>query len=99
MDFWSAHTPEDNQIEDAREISRLIGIPHYVLDLKDLFYEKIVAPFCSEYLNGKTPNPCIHCNRIIKFHEILRFAQEKFDINYIATGHYVRIEKTPQGLA
>ena len=60
---------------------------------KMFFYDKIVAPFCKEYLSGKTPNPCVHCNRIIKFHEILKFAQEKFQAHYISTGHYIRIEE------
>ena len=99
MELWQADTSNNStdHIEDARKIARLLDIPHYVIDLKDIFYEKVVAPFCKEYLNGKTPNPCIHCNRIIKFHEILRFAREKFNISHIATGHYVRIEKSPDG--
>ncbi|MCD6459923.1 tRNA 2-thiouridine(34) synthase MnmA [bacterium] len=95
MNLWkpdsTASKSKTAHIKDAQKVAELIGIPHYVLDLKDLFYEKIVVPFCEEYLRGRTSNPCIHCNRTIKFREILKAAQEKFQAGYIATGHYVRI--------
>ncbi|NLZ53699.1 MAG: tRNA 2-thiouridine(34) synthase MnmA [Thermoanaerobacteraceae bacterium] len=78
-------------VYDARRVADKIGIPYYVINLKDSFNEKVIKYFVKEYLAGKTPNPCIACNKHLKFEELLRKA---FDIDafYLATGHYVKVE-------
>lgn len=80
-----------NDVEDARAVAARLDIPHYVLNFKDVFKKTVVDYFVSEYLNGRTPNPCIACNRYIKFHEMLIKAQT-LECDYISTGHYARID-------
>lgn len=77
-------------VEDARRVAQKLGIPYYVLNFKDLFQEKVIDYFVEEYLHGRTPNPCIACNRYIKFEALLRKAQ-MLGMDYVATGHYARI--------
>jgi tRNA-specific 2-thiouridylase len=78
-------------IEDAQAIAGELGIPHQVLDLEESFLELIVDDFVEQYRNGKTPNPCIRCNRYIKFGILLAKADE-LGADCIATGHYARIQ-------
>ncbi len=78
-------------VEDARRVADKLGIPYYVMNFKDYFQEKVIDYFVDEYLEGKTPNPCIACNRYVKFEELLKRAHG-LDAWYIATGHYARIE-------
>jgi len=80
-----------SEIEDARLVANNLGIPFYVIDFGDNFKKKVIDKFIESYMIGETPNPCVDCNRDIKFKEIHRFAKEK-DINYVVTGHYARIE-------
>ena len=75
----------------AREVCAKLGIPHYLLDFRELFAEKVVAYFTGEYLRGRTPNPCVVCNRYIKFGALLQKAGE-LGAAFLATGHYARIE-------
>ncbi len=82
--------------EDARRLAASMGIELYVRDLKDLFQKKIIDYFINEYLAGKTPNPCILCNRYIKFGELYTIALG-LGADYFATGHYARIEKNMDG--
>ena len=77
-------------VNDARRVAEDIGIPHYVFNMKELFYGDVVNNFTSEYLRGRTPNPCVVCNRVIKF-SALREKALSLGINYLATGHYARI--------
>jgi tRNA-specific 2-thiouridylase len=77
---------------DAKKIAQRLGIPHHVVDLRDIFVRDVIADFCREYSLGRTPNPCIRCNRYIKFGALLKRAQE-FGAGMVATGHYARIEK------
>jgi tRNA-specific 2-thiouridylase len=86
--------PED--IRDARRVADQIGIPHYVVNLKRAFEEEVVQNFVEEYLRGRTPNPCIHCNDQIKFGFLLRKAEE-LGARALATGHYARIVRGPAG--
>jgi tRNA-specific 2-thiouridylase len=72
-------------------VANRLGIPHYVLNFRDIFREKVIANFCEEYKEGRTPNPCIRCNQYIKFATLLKKAGE-LSADYIATGHYARIE-------
>jgi len=74
---------------DAKKVAALLDIPHYVLNMKDEFYRDIVCHFTSEYMQGRTPNPCVECNRTVKFHHLLQKAKG-LGIDYLATGHYVR---------
>ena len=78
-------------VEDAKGVANRLRIPHYVLNFRDIFREKVIANFCAEYKGGRTPNPCIRCNQYIKFDALLKKAKG-LGADYIATGHYARIE-------
>ncbi|MCL2853502.1 MAG: tRNA 2-thiouridine(34) synthase MnmA [Defluviitaleaceae bacterium] len=80
-----------DDVEDARSVCNLLGIPHHVFNFKDTFARTVLARFIDSYETGKTPNPCIDCNRFLKFQKFLRRALE-LEYDYIATGHYARIE-------
>ncbi|OPX87411.1 MAG: tRNA-specific 2-thiouridylase MnmA [Pelotomaculum sp. PtaB.Bin117] len=77
-------------VEDARRVAGKLGIPYYVMNFRDIFEEKVIDYFTSEYLRGRTPNPCIACNRYIKFEALLGKALG-LGAEYIATGHYARL--------
>jgi tRNA-specific 2-thiouridylase len=77
-------------IHDARDTAVKFGFPHYVLDLRKEFEEKIISNFISEYLAGRTPNPCVLCNKYMKWEDLLRKA-DQLGCRYIATGHYANI--------
>ena len=77
--------------DDARKVANKLGIPYYVLNFKEIFRDKVINYFIREYLKGKTPNPCIACNRYVKFEAMLHKAVS-MGMDYIATGHYARIE-------
>lgn len=85
----SCCTIED--MEDARKAAQLLGFPFYVFDFTDSFRQNVLTRFASEYAVGHTPNPCLDCNRYVKFAELLDRAME-MDYDYIATGHYAQIE-------
>jgi len=76
--------------EDARSVADQLGIPFHVLNFKEDF-DRVIDQFCSEYLAGRTPNPCIRCNQELKFGKLLRFAST-IPADAVATGHYVRLE-------
>jgi len=78
-------------VEDARMVAFQLGIPYYVLNFQDIFEKSVIDYFVDEYTRGRTPNPCIACNRYVKFDAMLRKAVS-MGIDYIATGHYARIE-------
>lgn len=77
-------------VDDARRVANKLGIPYYVLNFKEIFDQKVIEYFTNEYLRGKTPNPCIACNRYIKFDEFLKKARE-MGMDYVATGHYATV--------
>ena len=79
-----------DDVEDAREVARRMGIPHYVFNFSDEFEEKVIRRFINAYERGETPNPCIDCNRFLKFDKLHRRARE-LGCGYIATGHYAQI--------
>lgn len=83
-------------LESAREIAATLGIPHEVADLRERFAAEVITHFCREYCRGRTPNPCVVCNRRIKFEALRRRAGE-LSIPHIATGHYARIEPDAGG--
>lgn len=76
-------------VEDARAVCRRLGILHDAFDLRDRFDAAVVRPFCDAYLEGRTPNPCIDCNRFLKF-EALQKRRREMGLDYVATGHYAR---------
>ncbi len=75
---------------NARRVCDRLGVPHYMVNLKEPFYEKVLKRFVNEYRAGRTPNPCVDCNRFIKFKHFLKIA-DSLDCDYLATGHYARI--------
>ena len=81
-----------DSINDARQLAVELGFPHYVLDLREEFTDKIVNNFVDEYMHGRTPNPCILCNTYIKWDALLRRADE-LGCAFIATGHYAKLKK------
>lgn len=83
-------------VDDARRVAAQIGIPYYVLDFQDEFRKSVIDYFTAEYLAGRTPNPCIACNRYVKWEALLRRSLE-IGADYIATGHYARIETLDNG--
>lgn len=83
-------------IKDAAKLCEQLGIPHFVADLADEFREYVTDPFVAAYEAGKTPNPCISCNKSIKFGALLRFAKAN-GYDKLATGHYARIERDKNG--
>ena len=76
--------------EDARRVAAQLGIPYYVLDHTEVFMGGVVDRFISDYLTGLTPNPCIECNRTVKFTELMLRAEE-FGCDVVATGHYAQV--------
>ena len=76
-----------DDFRDAARVAEMVGIPHYVLDMREAFHRAVIAPFVDEYLAGRTPSPCILCNREIKFGVLHRKARE-LGAAYVATGHY-----------
>ena len=106
MQIWQK---EDNQtveenggccglsaVEDARRVAQMLDIPYYVMNFREEFDQKVIRYFMREYLNGRTPNPCIACNRYVKWESLLQRSMQ-IGADYIATGHYARIEQLPNG--
>ena len=86
-----------DDVEDARSVCRKLGIPHYVLNTQREFQSEVVDYFTSEYQLGRTPHPCIACNDKIKFSHLMERAAV-LEADYVATGHYAQIERTPSGI-
>ncbi len=84
----SCCAPED--VDDARAVARALGIPYYVANSEEVFAKSVVRPFVDEYLRGRTPVPCVACNRDVKFDFLLRRARSLGA--RLATGHYARVE-------
>jgi len=82
----------EKDVEDAKNVCSKIGIPHYTFDFYNEFEKYVIDPFCESYMKGLTPNPCILCNRHIKF-DLLYKKIKTLGFDYLATGHYARIEK------
>jgi tRNA-specific 2-thiouridylase len=81
-----------DSINDARNIAVELGFPHYILDIREEFGDYVINHFTGEYLEGRTPNPCVMCNTHIKWDALLRRA-DKLDCEFIATGHYANIRE------
>lgn len=76
----------------ARDVCRQLGIQHHVLDVRDLFDERVIGPFCAAWVEGRTPNPCVECNACLKLPELLRIADD-LGCDAVVTGHYARIRR------
>ena len=105
MQIWDSGNPGSERegsccgvsaVEDARLVAQKLDIPYYVMNFRDVFKEKVINRFADEYLEGITPNPCIACNRYIKWEALLDRCLE-IGADFIATGHYARIIKLPNG--
>lgn len=83
-------------VEDARKVASELGIPYYVMNFKTEFQKSVIDYFTEEYMAGRTPNPCIACNRYVKWESLLKRSMS-IGADYIATGHYARIEQLSNG--
>ncbi|MFO8087823.1 MAG: tRNA 2-thiouridine(34) synthase MnmA [Bacteroidales bacterium] len=84
------YSGEEQAAKEAKQVAQSLGFPHYTVDFRRQFREKIIANFKTEYLNGRTPNPCVLCNSLIKWQAMLEFGQQH-NIDKIASGHYAKI--------
>ena len=85
-----------DDVEDARSVCRRLDIPHYVLNMEREFRDRVMDYFVEEYRRGRTPHPCIACNDRIKFSQLMDRA-DALGARFVATGHYARIQQTPEG--
>lgn len=83
-------------VDDARRVAETLNIPYYVMNFKREFKCQVMDYFVEEYLHGRTPNPCIACNRYVKWEALLKRSLD-IGADYIATGHYARIDRLPNG--
>lgn len=90
----SCCSPDD--VRDAGRIADQLGIPFYVVNFEDEFRQLVINDFISEYYQGRTPNPCVRCNELVKFGLLLEKARE-LGADYLATGHYAQVEKGGDG--
>lgn len=106
MNLWPTWLPDPDDafhgccgigaIDDARAVARKIGIRHFVLNMREEFERAVIDYFCDEYARGRTPNPCIACNKAIKFSLLLTKAKA-MGMDWLATGHYARIRVGADG--
>ena len=106
MQIWQDEEPEQveenggccglSAVDDARRVAEVLGIPYYVMNFKKEFKQHVMDYFVEEYLHGRTPNPCIACNRFVKWESLLQRSLA-LGADYIATGHYARIDQLENG--
>ena len=83
-------------VDDARRVASMLGIPYYVMNFREEFQKQVIDYFVDEYLHGRTPNPCIACNRYVKWEALLKRSMD-IGADYIATGHYAQIDRLTNG--
>lgn len=106
MQIWQDEAPEIQEenggccglsaVDDARRVAERLEIPYYVMNFKKEFKENVMDYFVQEYTEGRTPNPCIACNRFVKWESLLKRSMD-IGADYIATGHYARIQRLENG--
>ncbi|NBH13763.1 tRNA 2-thiouridine(34) synthase MnmA [Lachnospiraceae bacterium] len=101
MQIWQEEQEENgccglSAVEDARRVAYMLDIPYYVMNFRKEFKKYVMDYFVAEYLQGRTPNPCIACNRFVKWESLLKRSME-IGADYIATGHYARIVRLDNG--
>lgn len=96
---WAEENPEScgtccspDDVHDARRVAEHLEIPFYVVNFEEEFKQDVIDYFCSEYFAGRTPNPCVLCNQVLKFELLLRRSRE-IEADFLATGHYARLEE------
>lgn len=100
MNVWEKENPIISEkaccaldaVNDARAVCNKLDIPYYVLNFRDVFKQNVIDYFAREYIAGRTPNPCTACNRYVKFEALLNKAVNIFECDYIATGHYAKVD-------
>jgi len=104
LQVWPEGAESDGQgccsidaVEDARRVANKLGIPHYVMNLREEFERSVIQDFIDEYAEGRTPNPCVRCNEHVKFRTLLDRAIA-LGADYLATGHYARVIEDSDGL-
>ncbi len=85
-----------DDLYDARAVAHELGIPHYVFNFREIFEKEVISNFVDEYISGRTPNPCIICNDVMKFRILLKRAKA-IGTDFVATGHYARIKENKNG--
>lgn len=97
--LWQGENPQEqsgccalSEVEDARRVCAHLGVEHYTFNLKDVFCREVIDRFAEGYRRGETPNPCVDCNRSVKFTRLFEKAS-LLDCEFLATGHYARIER------
>jgi len=96
---WMSKDGKDSrccEIDDAKKVSHMIGIPYYVENCVAEFNEKVIKRFINDYISGMTPNPCVECNRYIKWNKMIETA-DMMQAEYVATGHYAHVIKLDNG--
>src|SRR3546814_9320460 len=100
MKLWGGESDSGcgavSDVEDARRVARQLGIEHHVFNFGDDFDDHVVAPYVADHAAGRTPNPCIECNRHLKFDRLLRRA-DALGFDEVATGHHARIVEHADG--
>ena len=100
MQLWPKGRPEcdsetsccgSDAVDDAKRVAAKLGIPHYVINSREIFAKKVIADFVKQYWSGRTPNPCIRCNELVKF-DFLRRKALSLGAKFLATGHYANIK-------